>query len=190
LKKAKRPSRHNKLSKRSEVIEDMLQKMLKQNSEQSVQGQTLEPPPSYRQTVMSDGESDDDNDILSIFANGQISPSQNSDIDDVSLTATEEDVTLSDVHKKCLYDMFGEDAVVKSPYKKEGLVLDKSQIEVLENSYRAKKSNYLSAFSEENFDCFVFCAWTPHPQAFAMDALSIVWQKMFVYAFPPNTVNS
>ncbi|XP_060604440.1 uncharacterized protein LOC132757243 [Ruditapes philippinarum] len=38
--------------------------------------------------------------------------------------------------------------------KKDGLVLDSSQIEVLNNSYRCKEPNFLSAFSEENFDLF------------------------------------
>ena len=92
--KAKRPSRFNELSKRFTVIEEMLQKMLKQNSA------TVS---SYRQTVMSDGKSDDDYDRLCIFANGQISPSHNLDIDDVSSTATEKDGALSDEHKKCLF---------------------------------------------------------------------------------------
>ncbi|KAL4240463.1 hypothetical protein ACF0H5_001255 [Mactra antiquata] len=51
--------------------------------------------------------------------------------------------------------MFGDDAIVKKPDKKEGLVLDNSQIEVLENSYRSKEPNFLSAFSEETFDMFL-----------------------------------
>ena len=37
----------------------------------------------------------------------------------------------------------------------------------------------------ENKKTPIFCAWQAHPKAFAMDALSIVWQNMFVYAFPP-----
>lgn len=31
----------------------------------------------------------------------------------------------------------------------------------------------------------VFCAWIPHPSALAVDALSISWEKMWAYAFPP-----
>lgn len=31
----------------------------------------------------------------------------------------------------------------------------------------------------------VFCSWDYHPQAFAMDALTVSWTQMFAYAFPP-----
>ncbi|CAC5394217.1 unnamed protein product [Mytilus coruscus] len=31
----------------------------------------------------------------------------------------------------------------------------------------------------------VFCAWLPHPSALAIDDLSISWNKMWAYAFPP-----
>jgi mRNA-degrading endonuclease HigB of HigAB toxin-antitoxin module len=31
----------------------------------------------------------------------------------------------------------------------------------------------------------LFCSWINHPQAFALDALSIPWENVFAYAFPP-----
>ena len=34
----------------------------------------------------------------------------------------------------------------------------------------------------------VFCSRYPHPQAWAMDALSIEWKNMFAYAFPPISI--
>ena len=64
------------------------------------------------------------------------------------------DSALSAEQRKCLYDMFQEDAVVKKVDKKEGLVLDKSKVEVLNNSYRCKEPNFLTAFSEENLNLF------------------------------------
>ena len=43
---------------------------------------------------------------------------------------------------------------MKKPIKKSGIVFDKSQIEVLQSSYRCTEPNFLTAFSEENFDLF------------------------------------
>ena len=40
--------------------------------------------------------------------------------------------------------------------------------------------------SYENKKTQVFCSWVPHPQALALDALSITWENMFAYAFPPT----
>lgn len=31
----------------------------------------------------------------------------------------------------------------------------------------------------------IFCSWFPHNQAYALDALSIPWQNLFGYAYPP-----
>ena len=31
----------------------------------------------------------------------------------------------------------------------------------------------------------IFCSWIPHPQALALDALTISWEGMFAYAYPP-----
>ena len=40
--------------------------------------------------------------------------------------------------------------------------------------------------SYENKKTQVVCSWVPHPQALALDALSITWENMFAYAFPPT----
>ena len=39
--------------------------------------------------------------------------------------------------------------------------------------------------SEQNRKTMMFCSWIPCPQAFAIDALSIPWDGMIAYAFPP-----
>ena len=39
--------------------------------------------------------------------------------------------------------------------------------------------------SIENRQTEIFCSWTPHPQALALDALTISWDRMFAYAYPP-----
>jgi hypothetical protein len=39
--------------------------------------------------------------------------------------------------------------------------------------------------TQENKQTTLFCSWLPQPQAFALDALSIAWQNMYAYAFPP-----
>ena len=39
--------------------------------------------------------------------------------------------------------------------------------------------------SAENRQAPIFCSWSPHPQALALDALTISWDNMFAYAYPP-----
>ena len=39
--------------------------------------------------------------------------------------------------------------------------------------------------SERNHQTEVFCTWFPSHRAFATDALSITWENMFAYAYPP-----
>ena len=39
--------------------------------------------------------------------------------------------------------------------------------------------------SVQNRQIQIFCSWVPHPHALALDALSISWEKMFAYAYPP-----
>ena len=39
--------------------------------------------------------------------------------------------------------------------------------------------------SVQNRQTQIFCSWVPHPHALALDALSISWEKMFAYAYPP-----
>ena len=39
--------------------------------------------------------------------------------------------------------------------------------------------------SAQNRKCPVFCAWDQDPTALTQDALSIGWDRMFAYAYPP-----
>ena len=39
--------------------------------------------------------------------------------------------------------------------------------------------------SKENKQTPVFCSWIPHQDALAIDALSISWEGMFAYVYPP-----
>ena len=39
--------------------------------------------------------------------------------------------------------------------------------------------------SIQNRQAQIFCSWIPHPQALALDALTISWEGMFAYAYPP-----
>lgn len=39
--------------------------------------------------------------------------------------------------------------------------------------------------SHQNKQTQIFCSWIPHPDALALDALTISWDRMFAYAFPP-----
>ena len=110
------------------------------------------------ESIYSDSSSEDDNaskqdDVLSISANGKFSDSDEDSVqNDENNNETNEN--LSESTKKCLYDIFGDDAVVKKTVKKSGIAIDQSQKEVLKTSYRTREPNFLSAFSEDNFDLF------------------------------------
>ena len=52
-------------------------------------------------------------------------------------------------------NIFGDEAVVKKTVKKSGISIDKSQREVLGTSYRTREPNFLTAFSEDNFELFL-----------------------------------
>ena len=39
--------------------------------------------------------------------------------------------------------------------------------------------------SAENRKVQIFCSWLPHPEAYALDALSIPWDNLCGYAYPP-----
>lgn len=106
---------------------------------------------SQRQVVDSDhNESgDDDNehdDGISIRAH-----ESGSDLDDDIKSADEK---ISEKAKKCLFELFGEDAITNKSNKKAGIKLDDSQKQVLEGSWRAKNPNSITAFAEENFEAF------------------------------------
>lgn len=95
----------------------------------------------------------DERDILSLSP-GEESDSELDDNNNVTKTAAKETGELSEKTKKCLFDIFGEDAIVKKEVKKVGISIDQSQVEVLNNSFRCSEPNFLTAFSEENVDLF------------------------------------
>ena len=61
---------------------------------------------------------------------------------------------LSEKTKKCLFELFGEDAVAKKNEKKVGIMLDQSQKEVLLGHWRAEQPNLITAFNEETLKSF------------------------------------
>ena len=90
-------------------------------------------------------------DVLSISASGKFSDSEDG-VDENNNVSHE---NLSENTKKCLFDIFGEDAVVnKKSTQKIGIAIDQLQKEVLQNNYRTKEPNFLTAFSEDNYDLF------------------------------------
>ena len=64
------------------------------------------------------------------------------------------DENLSEKTKKCLFDLFGNDAVTKKSESKKGIKLDDSQKQVLLGSWRAENPNSITAFAEENKELF------------------------------------
>ncbi|XP_060593387.1 uncharacterized protein LOC132747877 [Ruditapes philippinarum] len=170
-KKKSLSKKYDELSNRMCNMEKMLQTFLDKQSgeknEQTVTNQLNDDTNGQRKKSNSKGnrdkflfdssEDDSDSDMLSIFAGGQISPAhENNDsaMLDKNNNREENVENLSENTRKCLFEMFGEDAVVKKVEQKKGLTLDKSQIEVIDSGYRCKQPNFLSAFAEENFDLF------------------------------------
>ena len=108
------------------------------------------------ESVYTDSSSNEEvsskhDDVLSISASGKFSDSEDG-VDENNNVSHE---NLSENTKECLFDIFGEDAVVsKKPTQKIGIAIDQSQKEVLQNSYRTKEPNFLTAFSEDNYDLF------------------------------------
>lgn len=162
-----RSKKYDELSNRMGNLENLLKNFLDnqnvEKNEQTVTNQSSSKHDKYEKRKKFVFESSDDNcdsgDNVSLFAGGHISPTCESDAESDkdhanSDSVEKNDQNLSESARKCLFDIFGEDAVVKKSEKKKGIVLDKSQIEVIENGYRCKQPNYLSAFAEENFDLF------------------------------------
>ncbi|CAG2252162.1 unnamed protein product [Mytilus edulis] len=69
-------------------------------------------------------------------------------------TNSSDDEHLSVGTKKCLFDLFGDDALTKMSEKKMGIEIDEAQKQVLLNSWRAEHPNLVSAFAEESKDDF------------------------------------
>ncbi|VDI65919.1 Hypothetical predicted protein [Mytilus galloprovincialis] len=109
---------------------------------------------SQRQTRRSrdsDSESADErDDVMSL------QPGQNEVLGSGTESDNEgsNDEHLSSKAKKCLFDIFGEDAIAKKTEKKIGITMDDSQKEVLMGHWRALKPNLVSAFAEETKEAF------------------------------------
>ena len=159
-KKRKKPSRYKQLEERFARMEHLFERMLenqptKFQSEQQMPDVAAQNTSQRRTRVSRFSESsDDDDDAISLRASGNISPSHKDSECEEEIDLNNNAIHEKDFCKKGLVDMFGDDAVIKKQSKKEGIILDKAQIDVIENSYRCDQPNYLSAFSEENFDLF------------------------------------
>ena len=84
----------------------------------------------------------------------------NSDYDSDSDKNHTKSEHLSAETKKCLIDLFGEDAVLKKSDTKVGIEIDQSQKDVLDLHYRSKTPNDVTAFSEDHIDLFPVCEET------------------------------
>ena len=57
---------------------------------------------------------------------------------------------------------------------------------VVEQIFSIWGTPYIDLFASiHNCKTQMFCTWIPHPNAYATDALSVPWEGMFAYAFPP-----
>ena len=58
--------------------------------------------------------------------------------------------------------------------------------EIVQNIFMTWGHPLMDLFaSESNHQTEIFCTWIPSSRAFATDALSISWENMFAYAYPP-----
>lgn len=65
-----------------------------------------------------------------------------------------DDEHLAENTRKCLFDIFGDDAIAKKTEKKKGIELDNSQKEVLKGHWRAEHPKLITAFAEETKESF------------------------------------
>ena len=57
---------------------------------------------------------------------------------------------------------------------------------ILDHIFKIWDKPFIDLFaSSQNRKMRIFCTLDPHPEALAMDALTISWEGMFAYAFPP-----
>ena len=141
--KAKRKSKYADLEAKFDRLEGLVTCVLG-NTPSSA------PTPAQKNRLETNSKRDSDHDDgLSIFAD-ESSLSDNDDLSDDNRNKSE----VSETTKQCLFDMFGEDAIVKSKPVKEGIYLDDSQLKVLQKSFRCGKPNSLTAFNEESVEMF------------------------------------
>lgn len=77
-----------------------------------------------------------------------------SDNESVGDTKSTDEEHLPDKTRKCLFDLFGDDALTKKTEAKLGIQIDESQKQVLLNSWRSTNPNSVSAFAEDNREDF------------------------------------
>lgn len=98
---------------------------------------------SHRENVhTSDSCESDKEDVLSL---------KDSNFDNDPLVS---EGSVSDKLKKSLFDIFGEEATVTKTPKKEGISLDSSQIEVLQNSFRSQNPGQVTSYNQDYVDMF------------------------------------
>ncbi|XP_045165906.2 uncharacterized protein LOC123529589 [Mercenaria mercenaria] len=136
-KKQKRHSKYKELSQRFDRLEALVEKALTPKTAEEINSRAQEKNDTGAGAITGN------EDVLSIHANSHVGGFSDSDNEDLSSNT-----------KKCLAEIFGEDAVVGKKPHKEGLVLDESQIEIVQNSFRKEEPNFLTAFSEETFEQF------------------------------------
>lgn len=174
-KKPQKPTKHKRKS-RYDVLEnkmdskfeevggkmDIIMKMLKSNTSKNsaengdVNSERIERSQRRSEPVCNISENEDDksdnDDNISIRPKQGETLGNDSDI----LSDVESDnEQLSETTKKCLFDIFGDDALPKKSEKKKGIVIDDAQKEVLSNSWRSVNPNNISAFSEEHKEEFL-----------------------------------
>ena len=113
------------------------------------------------QSLPDNDISEDEDDRISLFDdNLSIQPRTDerlgvdSDNEDTKSSDDENHEHLSEKTKKCLFELFGDDALTKKAETKSGIQIDESQKQVLSNSWRSSNPNTVSAFAEENKDDF------------------------------------
>lgn len=147
VKKTKRRSRYSLLEDRFSRLEDLVTKALSKDTGTNSAVVNVEPETNVVSGQVTNSPKHD-MDVLSLLA--MDNDFQDGDIDDIESKDDNEPGNA----KKCLFEMFGDDATVKKPVEKKGLMLDEAQVQVIENSFRCKEPNFLTAFSEENNDIF------------------------------------
>lgn len=121
----------------------------------------LERELSQRHSPARDSEGDtdsDNNDRNNSCDDDQVSiqpgHKERADFNESEGDIKSDDEILSDKSKKCLFDLFGNDALNSRSDKKTGIAIDESQKQVLSSSWRADKPNDITAFSEETKESF------------------------------------
>ena len=124
----------DKFNKKFDSVDSKLDRLVTLFSSKS------SPSPSVHRDENSGDELDD---ILSIR-----------DIDDKIYESDTDSESVQESTKKCLVDIFGEDAKISSEEKQIGISIDNSQKEVLKNGYRTSSPTFLTSYSESLIDKF------------------------------------